>query len=189
MDVDYFEKCSENWEVTARSKVIAGIFTKELIPHDSASILDLGCGTGILCSSFRENIPEARVIYIDKALGMIKRLKDKYKVERILRAEGENLPLKENQLDVAIIYNSFPHFWSRERTISECYRVLKSGGRLIIGHSATPEEINRLHREIGGEVADHSLPQKEAFIDLFRNSGFYNIEYFVNDYFYIIGFK
>ena len=189
MEVDCFEKWAENWEVSAESKVVAGIFVKELIGRNSKFILDLACGKGILHDYFRKNIPGSKVVYVDKAFAMIKGLKEIYSDEMAIRGEGENIPFGEDKFDVVIIFNSFPHFMDKEKTISECYRVLRKGGRLIVGHSMTPGGINQLHKDVGPEVAEHKLPEKDAFIEMFSKSGFKNIEYFVNDYFYVMGFK
>jgi ubiquinone/menaquinone biosynthesis C-methylase UbiE len=189
MDVDCFEKWAENWEVSAESKVVAGIFIKELIAQDSSLILDLACGRGVLRDYFYSNIPKARVVYIDKAFAMVKGLKEAYPDEFAVRGEGENIPFSENKFDVVIIFNSFPHFTDKEKAISECYRVLRKGGRLIIGHSMTPREINQLHRDVGPEVAEHQLPRKDVFVRMFKKCGFENIEYFVDGYFYVMGFK
>lgn len=189
MELDCFEKWAENWEVSAESKIVAGIFVKELISKDSGLILDLACGKGVLRDYLNENVPGSKVIYIDKAFAMIKGLKETYPDEFAIRGEGENIPLRENRFDAVIVFNSFPHFTDKEKTIAECYRVLRKGGRLIIGHSMTPEEINQLHRDVGDQVADHLLPEKDVFIEMFEKGGFKNIEYFVDGYFYVMGFK
>ncbi len=189
MDVDCFEEWAENWEVSEESKIVAKIFIEELIGRNSGLILDLACGKGVLREYFRENIPGSKVIYLDKAFAMIRGLKETYPGEFAIRGEGENIPLSGNIFDVVIIFNSFPHFMDKEKTISECYRVLKEGGRLIIGHSMTPEEINQLHRDVGNRVADHQLPEKDIFVEMFRKCGFKDIEYFVDGYFYVMGFK
>jgi demethylmenaquinone methyltransferase/2-methoxy-6-polyprenyl-1,4-benzoquinol methylase len=189
MDIDCFEKWAENWEVSAESKIVAGIFVKELINKGSGLILDLACGKGVLRDYFNENLPESVVVYVDKAFAMIKGLREIYSDELVIRGEGENIPFDENKFDAVIIFNSFPHFTDKEKTIAECYRVLKKGGRLIIGHSMTPEEINQLHRDVGEAVANHRLPERDIFIKMFDKAGFKNIEYFVDGYFYVMGFK
>lgn len=189
MHVDCFEEWAKDWKVSEESKMVAGIFTKELIDRNSRLILDLASGKGVLCEYLHANVPKARVICIDKAFAMIKGLKDTYPGEFAIRGEGENIPLSGNIFDVVIIFNSFPHFKDKEKTISECYRVLRKDGRLIVGHSMTPREINQLHKDVGPEVAEHKLPEKDIFIEMFINSGFKNIKYFVNGYFYVMGFK
>ena len=189
MGVDCFEKWADNWKVSAESKVVAGIFVSELIDNKSEFILDLACGKGVLRDYLCSNLPETKVVYIDKAFAMIKGLKENYPDEFAVRGEGENIPLRENKFDAVIIFNSFPHFTDKEKTISECFKVLKKGGRLIIGHSMTPEEINQLHKDVGDQVANHRLPEKDIFIEMFKKCGFKNIEYFVDGYFYVMGFK
>jgi ubiquinone/menaquinone biosynthesis C-methylase UbiE len=189
MQMDYFEEWAKNWEVTEQSKVVAEIFVKELIGRDSNLILDLGSGKGVLRDFFYKYAPKSRIVYIDKAFAMIKGLRENYPEEMALRGEGERLPLRENKFDAVIIFNSFPHFKGKKEVVSECYRVLKSGGRLIIGHSMTPGELNDMHRQINEDVAKHQLPEKNAFITMLSKAGFKGIEYFVTDYFYIMGFK
>jgi ubiquinone/menaquinone biosynthesis C-methylase UbiE len=189
VSVDCFEKWAENWEVSAESKVVAGIFVKELIGEDSSFILDLACGKGVLRDCFHANAPASKVFYIDKAFAMVRGLKKNYPDELAIRGEGESIPFENDKFDAVIIFNSFPHFKDKEKTIFECYRVLKKGGRLIIGHSMTPEEINQLHKDVGEVVANHRLPEKDVFIEMFKKSGFENIEYFVDGYFYVMGFK
>jgi ubiquinone/menaquinone biosynthesis C-methylase UbiE len=189
VDIDCFEKWAENWEVSAESKIVAGILIKELIDQNSESILDLACGKGVLRDYLNENVPGSTVFYIDKAFAMIKGLKKTYPDELAIRGEGENIPCCNDKFDAVIIFNSFPHFKDKQKTISECYRVLKRGGRLIIAHSMTPEEINQLHRDVGEQVANHRLPERDVFIEMFEKSGFKNIGYFVDGYFYVMGFK
>ena len=68
MDVDCFEGWAQNWEVSAESKVVAGIFVKELIGKNSNFILDLACGKGVLRDYFREIFRKVRLFILIRLL-------------------------------------------------------------------------------------------------------------------------
>ena len=103
MDVDCFEKWAENWEVSAESKIVAGIFVKKLIGKDSGSILDLACGRGVLRDYFNANIPGSTIVYLEKSFAMVRGLKETYPDEMALRGEGENLPFSNDKFDSVIL--------------------------------------------------------------------------------------
>ncbi|MEO0293551.1 MAG: class I SAM-dependent methyltransferase [candidate division WOR-3 bacterium] len=189
MSIEFFEKQAEAWKVSHETKAVADIIVRDLIDRESKFILDLGCGKGVLRNCFKKYVPRASVFYIDKAFKMIKGLKEAYPNEFAIRGEGENIPFINEKFDAIIIFNSFPHFDDKGKVLSESYRVLKRKGKLIIAHSMPPEEINKMHREIGGAIANHFLPEKKIFIQMLKKAGFKEIKYFVSNYFYVIGKK
>lgn len=189
MSREFFEKSSENWEVKEKTVRTGEFIVKTLIPGNSRLIMDLGCGTGVLYRGFKEHIPHASVFSVDIAHGMLKKLREKHGQTKLIRARGACLPFCSNSFDAIIIFNAFPHFKEKERTVSDCHDRLKSGGFLIIAHSAPPGEINKLHREIGGDVKNHQLPPEPEFIQMFREAGFVSVRYVVQDYFYVMGRK
>lgn len=53
--------------------------------------------------------------------------------------------------------------------------MLKKGGKIFIAHIHSIEELNQLHKEIGGPVSQDFLPSQEEFYKLFSGSGLYEI--------------
>lgn len=189
MSRQFFEEAAEVWEIEDRTEKIGEFFVRTLIPSEARFIMDLGCGTGVLHKNLKKNIPGAQVYSVDFALGMLRNFRERYKSGKLVNARGAYLPFPEDFFDVIIIFNAFPHFEEKYKAVMDCYRILNSGGRLIISHSAPPEEINRIHSEIGGIVSNHQLPKKSRFIDMFNKAGFKSLKYVIRDHFYITGKK
>jgi ubiquinone/menaquinone biosynthesis C-methylase UbiE len=111
--------------------------------------LDVGAGTGLLVPALLEQHPQA-VISIDFAPGMIARLRHKYMGYRHvlpLCADVARLPLADNQVDTAYAHDVFPHFTDRLAALRELRRVTCPGGRVVISHIVSREEVNRKHRD------------------------------------------
>ena len=99
------------------------------------SILDLGCFTGGRSAAWFERYKLKQLtgmdisqIYIDAAIqfAKIKQINADYKV-----GFGESLPFADNQFDAILTYDVFEHVQDLKKTMDECYRLLKPGGRLI----------------------------------------------------------
>jgi SAM-dependent methyltransferase len=85
-------------------------------------LLDLGCGPGTFgaCASARH--PGLIVIAVDPSHDFAR--------PGIIRAAGEDLPLADRSIDVALCLSSIRHVRDRARTLAELRRVVR--GRLVI---------------------------------------------------------
>lgn len=63
-------------------------FTARCLPTGQASILDLGCGTGLELSYYYALAPEARVTGIDLAPGMLQALQEKFPDKALTLIQG-----------------------------------------------------------------------------------------------------
>ena len=129
-------------------------------------LLDLGTGTGYALPVLRQYYPDARLLGLDLAEGMLN-----YTASHrantasefyLMCADAEYLPLADQSLD--LIYSSLSVQWCRDysRLFDECYRVLKPGGQL---HIATlgPKSLWQL-REAWQQVDND--PHVNAFLPL-----------------------
>ena len=97
-------------------------------------IADLGCGTGeILCQLI--NTDAHRLIGVDASPEMLEqariKLPDTLKLELRL-GEVENLPMRDREIDLAVMSMVLFHLVEPERSMAEVCRVLKPGGRFIL---------------------------------------------------------
>jgi ubiquinone/menaquinone biosynthesis C-methylase UbiE len=102
-------------------------------------VLDIGCGTGIYTLELVRR--GAQVIGVDPSIEMIRIAREK------LRGAGlkghfvcglaEALPFRSEVVDVALAVTSLCFVSRPDRAIKEMHRVIKPGGRLVVG------ELNR----------------------------------------------
>jgi ArsR family transcriptional regulator len=97
---------------------------------------DLGCGSGDLLPILRRKA--RRVIGVDRAPRMLDEARRHFSSDSLngsleLRlGELEQLPLRDGEVDCAVISLALHHLPDPERGVSEAVRVLKPGGTLII---------------------------------------------------------
>ena len=96
--------------------------------HQS-KILDIGAGTGMLCTFGYACRDDLKYVAVDPAEGMMKYAKDYVETHK---ASAEALPFEDNSFDVAMMGESLHHFRDVDASLGECVRVLKDGARLFI---------------------------------------------------------
>ena len=89
----------------------------ELIPSDTASLLDLGCGTGLELDHILARLPRIAVTGIDLSEAMLARLKEKHPDSRLKLICGDyfSVPFGENRFDVAVSFESLHHFTAEKK--------------------------------------------------------------------------
>jgi ubiquinone/menaquinone biosynthesis C-methylase UbiE len=107
-------------------------------PQAGDTVVDVGCGTGLLALAFAERT--ARVWAIDSAPAMIEHLRAKARsaglrnVESVV-ASAVSLPLVDETADLVVSNYCLHELRSadKDRALAEAMRVLKPGGRLVVG--------------------------------------------------------
>ena len=99
-------------------------------------VLDLGCFNGGRGIAWAERYRLGNLygidvdqVYIDAAtqFAAIRNIKANFKV-----AQGELLPFDDDTLDAIMSFDVFEHLQNVSHSLSECYRVLKKGGKLLV---------------------------------------------------------
>ena len=108
-------------------------------------ILDLGCGTGVLTRMIADHLDSGAggvSIGIDAAAKMINVARKKRQSDtcRFEVAAAEDLPFADETFDAAVSSLFFHHvpLDLKEKALSEAYRVLVPGGRLVIADMHKP---------------------------------------------------
>ena len=108
---------------------------------ENCRFLDVGCGGGRMIRSLLDRYPSLRVDAVDvsaEAVAYSRKENRRYLGSRcrIEQSGAESLPYDDNSFDLVTTFESL-YFWQDIRKgFAEIYRVLKDGGRLVIGLEA-----------------------------------------------------
>jgi len=179
---DFFDGMAARWDSIMGPEVAAklqAILQGCDIPK-GAAVLDVACGTGILTPILLELVgPEGSVTGVDFAPQMIEkaRSKDFGSNARFLVADFMTLNGEDNSYDYVVCNGALPHFPDQKGALRVMHDVLKSGGRLLICHAGSREEINATHRNLGPPVDNDLLPTAAELVYMLEDTGFINISF------------
>jgi SAM-dependent methyltransferase len=151
---------------------------------EGETVLDLGSGAGVDVFLAANRVgSKGHIVGIDMTEEMVKRANENakkhgYKNVEFKLGEIENLPLEDNSVDVIIsncVINLSP---DKLRAYKEAYRVLKSGGRILISDLVTegklPEDIKNNFEAWAGCVA--GALEKKEYLDTIKKAGFRDVK-------------
>ncbi|MCF6290587.1 MAG: methyltransferase domain-containing protein [Desulfobacterales bacterium] len=96
-------------------------------------VLDIGCGTGTLLRELAKEVPAGNLAGIDLCPEMLAVARSKLGSSvKLYESPVENIPFPDCHFDLVVSANAFHYFGSPEKALSEMFRVLQSGGHLVI---------------------------------------------------------
>ncbi len=187
--IKFFNKNASIWDLKEKPqtyKKIKKIISKIKL-KSYENVCDVACGTGILYPYLSKIFK--KYIGIDISYKMIKIAKEKFPDGKFITGDFDTYRFKKNNFNLVIIFNSFPHFENKPKTILKAKRLLKKDGKLIIAHSFKLDKINKIHKKTKHHIIEKHLITEKELKELFKKSGFENIKTIHKDYFYIEGTK
>jgi len=150
---------------------------EKIVIEDKISILDLGCGDGRFLEKIR-NLNENNILYgLDISEKMLDIARNK-NIEgcNFILGDSTHLPYKNKSIDMIFCLNSFHHYSNPSLAIKEMKRVLKPGGKVVIGDIYTLpiiREIINLYLPYS-KSGDYKMYSKKSLNNLFIKEGFEN---------------
>ena len=164
-----------------------------------ASILDVATGTGDLALEAAQLRP-SRIIGIDIAPRMLERARAKVAAHglssliTLRNGDAEALPFADGSFDGVLVAFGVRNFEHLERSLREIFRVLRSGGKIVVLEFSHPRQFplrqlyffyfTRILPLIGRAVSGHreaysylpdtvlAFPEGEAFLRVLSLTGF-----------------
>jgi len=109
-------------------------------------VLDVGCGTGRLLRKANKIWPDARLIGVDPAQGMIKQANQLLSDGEFHVAMAESLPLSDASVDLVFSTMSFHHWTNQAKSLIEIARVLRPQGRFLLADIMMPPGLSLIFR-------------------------------------------
>lgn len=174
----------EGYEAEADYALGCGIPTEHANIKEGDTVLDLGSGAGNDVFVARRIVGEkGHVIGVDMTEAMIEKANENkqklgYTNIDFILGEIENLPLKDNSIDVSVsncVLNLVP---DKKKAYQEVYRVLKSGGHFsmsdIVLQGTLPKGIMKATEMYAGCIS--GALEQDDYIEAIKEAGFKNIK-------------
>ena len=164
---DFFEARLNMYDEHMKNDIVGAKefypFTAECLPKTAgATVLDLGCGTGLELEEYFKLNPTAEITGVDLSDGMLKALSEKFSDKKLTLVEGSyfDVPFGENKFDSAVSVESLHHFTKEQKLplYKKLYASLKADGYFILTDYFAPDdeyeefyqnELIRLKKEQG----------------------------------------
>jgi ubiquinone/menaquinone biosynthesis C-methylase UbiE len=148
-DIQRFDQWSHSYEDSWMQKrlfdpVHQAILTLAAKLDAPGTVLDVGCGTGRLLRAASTYWPQARLIGVDPADGMIEVARKLNPAATFLSGTSEALPLPDNSVDLALSTLSFHHWHDQAAGVREIARVLRPNGYFFLGDASGPAWISKV---------------------------------------------
>lgn len=99
-------------------------------------VLEAGCGEGYGADLIAD--VARRVVAVDYDAAAVAHVRTRYPRVQVVAANLASLPLPDTSVDVVVNFQVIEHLWDQPQFVTECLRVLRPGGLLLM---STPNRI------------------------------------------------
>lgn len=178
---EFFDNLAAEWDLqyTAEDLERLSHLVGKMPLSPGMSILDLGCGTGVLFDFLLPRVGTAGLVTgVDFSFGMTQQARRRCPFSNltVVDANACRLPFRGSSYDMAISFAAFPHFEDKAMAVREVGRVLRRGASFYIVHFFSSGELAALHHRAGGAVAHDMLPPEKELRRMFAEAHFDEVQ-------------
>ena len=112
---------------------------------ETLSILDIGCGTGNQLVANRAVVPHARLVGLDRSLGMLRQAQPKAPDIAWVQADGAGLPFQAQSFDFVTCQYALHHIQDKAGMLRAVFQSLRRGGRVVLRNLCPQECVDWLY--------------------------------------------
>ena len=189
----FWDREAREWEEALQNDTEEKDNTVKVIPlfglQEGEVVLDAGCGTGGLIPLLLKEVGRSGCVYgLDLSQEMLRIAREKHYDGNVSFLKGDiiEIPLPPESMDRIICFRTFAHIDDKIGALREFFRVLKPSGIVVICNLLGSKELNELHKEIGGAIANDTSPGVKEMEQFFLESNFTPVELLDADTLYIM---
>ena len=144
-------------------------------------ILDVGMGTGWFTGRLKNCFPDARVVGIDFAAGMVDVAGMREKDCAVVRADAREMPFRENTFEMIVSNLAYQWVGDLPEAFAGCRAILKKEGKLrlaMFGYSTFLElfeALGKTREAVKGNIALPRLADRGQVCDALVKAGFRDV--------------
>jgi malonyl-CoA O-methyltransferase len=155
------------------------LFKKLSINPTVDIVLDLGCGTGYFTPLLQQKFPQAHIVGVDIAEGMLQFARSHHSTQKNwLCSDAELLPFANNSVDV--IYSNFALQWCGDlpALFAELRRILKPNGEVVFTTlgPATLYELKSAWEQVDNHIHVNQFHEQRELLNSLQQKGFSQVE-------------
>jgi SAM-dependent methyltransferase len=142
-------------------------------PLEGRTVVDLGCGTGLLEGHLLPRVGDGLVVAIDFSAEMLALARARHGTQRVdwLCRDVLDTGLGDASADVVLCFNAFPHFAAPSATAREAARWLRPGRPVLVWHDVGRGQLAGIHGGGPPPIREDLLPPVARMADLFSAAG------------------
>jgi ubiquinone/menaquinone biosynthesis C-methylase UbiE len=144
-----------------------------LVPSMPTLILDVACGLGATTGHIALRYPKSQVVGINISRKQLASAKLKRPNCKFIQMDAVTLAFPSNSFDSIVCVEAAFHFDTRQRFLSEAYRILKPGGSLVLSDILAKKWVSRVR---SSATVRNMTMNLEAYRKAYATSGFMNLQ-------------
>jgi SAM-dependent methyltransferase len=143
-------------------------------PLEGRTVVDLGCGTGLLEGHLLPRVGDGRIVAVDFSAEMLALARARHGFDRItwLCRDVLDTAIADKSIDAVLCFNAFPHFPDPAATAREAARWLRPRGPLLVWHDVGREQLAAIHGGGPPPIREDLLMPVARLADLVAAAGF-----------------